>query len=375
MALIKHPLQTALTALNHAIERRRHPERFIMVDQTPHENIYHDGIMSVRYYQLPGDPLWLDDEPLTVSKEKKQIPVILVPALGINSWTFDIKPDRSLVRYLMARGYQVYVIDWGRPSESERNVSLDTYVNQWFPEAVNAVIAHAGTQEASLIGYCMGGLLCLMYLGCWHEAPIRNLATIASPINFHKSGPIGSFASLIRVPALKLQQRFETRLSPLDNRAFHVPGRLLSIGFKLTNPPAVLAAYLELVRNITDREYVTDYMTMGHWFNDMVDYPGGTVRELVEKMILANHLADGSMLVGRRTANLAMARANLLALASHDDKLVSVRAAKDILRITGSRDKRFATVPGGHAGILAGSRAPANTWRMIADWLADRSGG
>lgn len=365
--------RTGLRAVSHAVERRRHPQRFIRVDKTPWDEIYRDGIMAVRHYTLPPtDTVQVEEQALPIARETHRVPILLVPALGIHAWTFDIMPTRSMVRYLMARGFDVYLLDWGQPSHSDREITLDTYVNQWLPAAVEAVRSHAEAEEISLLGYCMGGLLCLMYMGA-HDAPVRNLITIASPVNFHKSGPYGKVLGLLSIPAMKMHDWFRMRLEPLDTQLFHVPGELLSLGFKMTNPPGVVQSYIDLVRNIGDREYITDYMTMGQWFNDMVDYPGGTVREVIEKMLIANGLAGGRIRIGERESDLSRIRCSLLAFAGATDRIVSISAAKDVMRVTGCTDKRFEVVPGGHAGVFAGGKAPDHTWRITADWLAERS--
>lgn len=367
-------LESGWRAVSHAVERRRHPQRFILNDKTPWVEIYRDGIMAVRHYTLPAmDAITVDDQTVPVSEQRHRVPVLLVPALGIQPWTWDLMPSRSMVRYLMARGYDVYLLDWGKPSLSQRSLGLDTYVNEWMPAAVKSVCEHAESDEVSLVGYCMGGLLCLMYLGAWPDAPVRNLSTIASPVNFHKSGPFGTIMALMSYPALKAHDWFQLRLEPLDTKLFHIPGSLLSLAFKMTNPPGVVSSYLDLVRNISDREYVTEYMTLGQWFNDMVDYPGATVREVIEKMVIRNSLAGGRIHIGERTADFNNIRCSLLAFAGTSDRIVSVHAARDIMRLTASTDKRFEVVPGGHAGVFAGSKAPSHAWRAIADWLAARS--
>jgi len=367
-------LESGWRAVSHAVERRRHPQRFILNDKTPWVEIYRDGIMAVRHYTLPAmDAITVDGQTVPVSEQRHRVPVLLVPALGIQPWTWDLMPSRSMVRYLMARGYDVYLLDWGKPSLSQRSLGLDTYVNEWMPAAVKSVCEHAEADEVSLVGYCMGGLLCLMYLGAWPDAPVRNLSTIASPVNFHKSGPFGTIMALMSYPALKAHDWFQLRLEPLDTKLFHIPGSLLSLAFKMTNPPGVVSSYLDLVRNISDREYVTEYMTLGQWFNDMVDYPGATVREVIEKMVIRNSLAGGRIHIGERTADFNNIRCSLLAFAGTSDRIVSVHAARDIMRLTASTDKRFEVVPGGHAGVFAGSKAPSHAWRAIADWLAARS--
>tara|TARA_B100000676_G_C17990571_1_gene794641 strand:+ start:322 stop:1446 length:1125 start_codon:yes stop_codon:yes gene_type:complete len=367
-------LKTSLRAVGHIVERRRHPQRFIQIDKCPWDEIYRDGIMAVRHYSLPPmSEIPVNDEMMPVERNKFRVPLILVPALGIHCWTYDLMPNRSMVRYLMARGYDIYLIDWGKPSQAERSLDLDTYVNRWLPAAVDRVREHSGQQQVNLLGYCMGGLLCLMYLGGHPDAPVRSLITIASPVNFHKSGPFGKILSLASIPAMQAHDWFKLRLKPLDDKLFHIPAGLLTFGFKMTNPPGVVQAYLELVKNIADREYVTEYMTMGQWFNDMVDYPGAVVREVIEKMILANSLAKGKIRIGDRNVDFSAIKQDLLAFAGTTDNIVSLRAAKEVMKLVGSQEKRFEEVPGGHAGVFSGSKAPSHAWRISADWLATRS--
>lgn len=371
---LRHQMQQGLTALGTAFERRRHPGHFILVDKTPWREIFRDGIMAVRHYSLPPmQSIPVEGQEVPVSDRKHRIPLLLIPALGIHCWTFDIMPSRSMVRYLMARGYEVYVIDWGEPSRSERNLSLSSYVNHWMPLAVKAVQEHSGAAQVNLLGYCMGGLLALMYLGSRRDAPVHAIATIASPVNFHKGGMLGQVSALLSQPALKIGEWFRIKADPFDSQFFHVPGKLVSLAFKMTNPPSVVTAYLDLVRHITDREYVTEYMTMGQWFNDMVDYPGATVREIIAKMVIGNSMANGQIQVGKCPVDFGSIRQDLLALAGKTDNICTIEAARDALRLVGSQDKRFEVMPGGHAGIFAGSKAPANTWRSIADWLDVRS--
>ena len=209
-------VKSSLRALSHMVERRRHPRRFIQTDKTPWDEIYRNGIMALRHYSLPPMArIPVGDEEIPVRREKHRIPLILVPALGIHCWTYDLMPNRSMVRYLMARGHDVYLIDWGQPSQADRDLDLDTYVNQWLPQVVERVREHTGSDQVNLLGYCMGGLLCMLYLGSHPGAPVRSLSTIASPVNFHKSGPFGKIFSLAAIPAMQAHDWFQVRLEPL----------------------------------------------------------------------------------------------------------------------------------------------------------------
>ena len=40
-------MKGSLQALSHALERRRHPHRFILTDKTPWVEVFRDGIMGL----------------------------------------------------------------------------------------------------------------------------------------------------------------------------------------------------------------------------------------------------------------------------------------------------------------------------------------
>ena len=47
-------------------------------------------------------------------------PVLLVYALINRPYILDLRPGNSFVRHLLERGYDVFLIDWGRPGWEDR---------------------------------------------------------------------------------------------------------------------------------------------------------------------------------------------------------------------------------------------------------------
>jgi len=357
-----------------AVERQLFSDNFIVSNQTPYDLIYSDRIMSVRHYlPLEEDEIHVGDEIVGVNRQRHRTPVVLVPPLAATSMIFDLLPQRSLVRFLLARGFDVYLIDWGDVTADHSDISLETYVLQWMPAALDAVRRDSGEKDVSLYAYCMGGLLSLMYAAVSQDPHIRNMVSVASPVDMHQSGVAGRVLSLVYRPARIVGQLLNVSLLNLPARFMHVPGWLNSLAFKVTSPMGSVISYLELLVNMWDREYVEVHTTMGQWFGKMVDYPGETIKGMVVHMMLNNRMARGRMRLGEQDAEFAHIHCAILAFAGDEDKLVSARSARHVLDIVSSEDKEFCVVPGGHAGVFAGSRAPAHTWAMSADWLAERS--
>lgn len=366
---------TSSAFVNNLVQRRTNKQKYLLQDTAAYDVILRDGLMSVRHYHPLTEPeVIIEGQVQPVSRARHRIPLVLVPPLGVFAWIFDLMADRSLVRYLLAHGYDVYLIDWGNPGRDDRFLTLDTYVGYWFPLAMAKIRAHSGSAQQSLLGYCMGGLLALFYLAHSGDKDVVNLVTIASPIDTHKA-PSGKVSALLEKPFNLVRRTTGFRLDSLDERLFHIPGPVLSVLFKLTNPIGTVSSYLELLRNMADDDYVARYMTMNEWFTNMPDYPGGTVQEVMRGIGIYNRMAHGEIRIGARRARLADVTCNLLAFAGDSDMIVSAPAAEAILDVVSSRDKSFHIVPGGHAGVFTGGKAAHTTWAISAGWLSTRSGG
>lgn len=363
-------LRQSFNYVRHAVERRARPERFIVADKTRHDVIFSDGLMELRYYPHDHQPFELDGETIFPTQHQHRTPILLVPPLGVFHWIYDLMAERSWVRFLNARGFQVYLVNWGAPDSDDAHLSLDIYVNRWMKAAVDHTLQHSGQPQLSLVGYCMGGLITLLHAGTHTDDQIRNIVTIASPIDFHASHGYGRVLQWLNkgMRAIPVPKGFQ-----VDPERFHVPGDMLSVLFKLTNPFAGVVSYFDLVRNLSDRDYVKAHLTTREWFNNMPDYPGATVQQLVFDFAIFNKLASGRIRIGSEVSDIKGIRSNLLAFAGKSDRIVSIDAARRIMDLVASPDRTFTVVPGGHAGVFAGGKAQEHTWALTAEWLAQRS--
>jgi|TARA_R110002049_G_scaffold108818_1_gene257349 polyhydroxyalkanoate synthase len=356
------------------VEQYVSAENFIVSNLSPYDEILSDGIMSVRHYHsLEESEIEMAGEKMPVSKKQFKVPVVLIPPLAATSMIFDLMPHRSIVRFFLAKGFDVYLIDWGDVTADHSNISLETYVMDWMPKALESVRECSQQKQLSIFSYCMGGLISLMYLATSEDTNVKNLITVASPIDMHQSGVAGKVLSAIYQPAQAISNILNFSLMDLPARYFHVPGWTSSLVFKMTNPMGLVISSYEKFLNLWDRDYLEESLTMSQWFDDMVDYPGETIREMSVNMMINNKMASGKMNIGSARAEFSRVQCSILAFAGDTDKLVSALSARKVLDIVSSEDKEFCIVPGGHAGVFAGSKAPENTWSISADWLAGRS--
>lgn len=351
-------------------------EQLVLSGLTDHEVIFEGDPMSVRYYSLDGvgEIDLADGSTLPVQPTKHPIPLVLVPPLGVTTETFDLMPNRSLVRYMAACGFKVYLVCWGVPERRHANLGMADYADRMMGQALQAVRQHSGSQEVSLMGWCMGGLLALLHAGLDGTQNIRNIVTVASPIDMRGGGLVAGVAQAINTPARLIRKYSDFSIYALNPQTLHAPGWVTSLAFKLTDPVGSVTTYWDLVTRLWDRGFVESHSTTSDYLNNMLSYPVGMVQDLVAKMAVGNQFAKGEFKVGQKMVRFRNIHAPMLVFAGESDVLVQASAARGILDLVDSRDTSFETAPGGHMGVILGAQAQSVVWARSANWLAPRSG-
>lgn len=365
--------QTALYSGN-AFDRVFRADRLVQAGKTSFETLHSDGLVSLRYYPpLEEDFIELDGEVIPVERNTHRTPVVIVPPLAVNMLIYDLFPQRSLVRFLRAKGFEVYLIDWGTPTRKHTHFNLETYVAELLPTCLRQIREHSGEQDLSLHGWSLGGMFTLFYAALSGDPHIRNAIVLGAPIDTHASGILGLMNQRLADIAGTVYRRTGFHLQNVKPQWFHSPGWVNAIAFKMTNPLVSATSYWELIVQLGDREFVSNHATTAAFLDHMVAYPGGIVQDTMVRVWIDNQLSKGKIQIGDEIAQLDNVNANLLALAGSEDTMVTPEAAERVMDHVNSEDKTFRVVPGGHMGILAGRKAPKQSWLEMADWLAERS--
>ncbi|WP_342708364.1 alpha/beta fold hydrolase [Bradyrhizobium sp. B124] len=113
--------------------------------------------------------------PTTPTVRKR--PLLITPPQINKYYALDLSPDKSMVRFLLESGFQVFAVSWRNPTAAYRDWGLDTYVAA-LDEAVDAAREISGSADISMMGSCSGGITSTAYfatLGSATEKKIKNL--------------------------------------------------------------------------------------------------------------------------------------------------------------------------------------------------------
>ncbi len=135
-------------------------------------------------------------------------PVMIVPPWINKYYILDLSERNSLIRWLVAQGYTVFVISWINPDESYRQTGYDDYVDcgpLWASEIIQSITKE---EKINAIGYCLGGTLLastLGYLETEEDQPnfISSATFLTTMIDFAEPGDLGVFVDEASVSQLE----------------------------------------------------------------------------------------------------------------------------------------------------------------------------
>ncbi len=316
--------------------------------------------------QTPRDLVWKRDKARLwryQSDERRfRPPILIVHSLVSKSYILDLLPGTSMIGYLLSEGFDVFLLDWVPPDPADAENTLETYVDEYIPAAIGALLDESGDDEITLIGYCYGGVLTLLLAAAHPELPIRNLMVMATPCDYREMGLMSNM--------------FRThRLSPDDviDETGLMPARSLDEGFQSLKPTEYVTQRVNFFQNLWNDEFVQGFLAIAIWARDQVAFPGGVFRQTVERLIRQNALYEGVIPHGHGEVRLEDIRCPFLNAYAEQDTITPAASSVPLTGLVGSDDVSELRLESGHIGFVAGRQAAKVARPQIREWLASHS--
>lgn len=354
------------------------------------------------------------------SKNNNDSPPLLIIYAQINRFhIMDIHPSRSVVKNLLSKGLDVYLLDWGYPRSKDKDVSLNDYV-QYVREAVqhihekisgnkkmeenasidrdrdrgivqfdskdktNKIIVNSsgpssnnkgividvaeGNGESeissknkiSILGYCWGGIIALIFTSLYSEH-IKNLTLMAVPVDLSKDKTIlSTWAKSIDVGKL------------VDEFA-HLDGQILDIGFGMRNPLRyTLDKYITVIKKYNDKEFIDLFIGVEKWLYDTPIVPARFFKQIIDECYKNNLLIQNRLKVNGNIVNLRNIHVPLLTIVAEKDDLVSPESTLEVNNHVSSKEKKTIESPGGHVSLCISKGAHGKLWPEAAEWILSK---
>lgn len=294
---------------------------------------------------------------------KIKTPILLVYALINKPYILDLTKGSSFVEYLVNRGFDVYLLDWGTPGYEDKNMKLDDYIMDYIPRAVQKVLRKSKVDEVSMLGYCMGGTMTSIFAALHPELPIKNIVFMTSPFDFENTGLYGEM----------LDEKYFNIDKVVDTLGL-IPPEMIDFGNKLIKPMSnIYGPYVSLVERADNDNFLKSWRLLQKWLNDGIPFPGEAYRQWIRDFYQKNKLIKGELVVRGQKVDLKNIKANVLNLSGVSDIIAQPHQVEALMDAISSKDKQYLNLPVGHTSITFGSKATKITYPTVSDWLEERS--
>ena len=292
------------------------------------------------------------------------VPILLVPPLMTTTDIFDLTSEHSLANTLLEAGFNVYLVDFGKPDRTDSELKLDDYVLNFLYRAVHMTKKHSGSDQVTLLGYCLGGTFSILYGSVSLDVrnDVKNVINIAGPVDLKYL----QFFNLLFKP-------FEKEWFALADKFGCIPKELLTFVFQLSDPVGYIRRPLHLINKAWDRDFLVKYQALSNFFSNFQNLPASTFKQAF-KAISSNALVLGKLKLLDQKINLGNFQANLLAFSGSRDVFIPSDSVKEVQKYISSKDFQYVELPFGHVSIMGSDRAKHTIWKTCVDWLRTRSG-
>jgi polyhydroxyalkanoate synthase len=321
------------------------------------------------------------------TKTVRSVPLLSVPPMVNRYYLVDLAPGRSLIEYLVQRGQQVFAMSWRNPGAAQRDWDLESYAESAL-EALEAVCAITGSEQAHLAGNCSGGALVASlaaHLG--EQERVAGIMLGVCVIDSERAGTASAFMN-----------REVAAASVADvARKGYLDGRALQGVFAWLRPNDLIWSYVVNNYLLGKQPPAFDIL---FWNADTTNLAAALHRDLAE-LALTNALAQpGAMTLLGTPIDLGTVTQDAYIVAGISDHITPWESCYKTTQLLGG-DIRFVLSTSGHVAALVnppgnpkatsrtgdgehppvaadwldGARKHTGTWWADWDaWLAERSG-
>lgn len=306
--------------------------------------------------QTPKEVVWTLNKaklyryiPVQPPEQRHRIPLLLVFAIMNKPTILDLRPGNSFVEYMVKQGYDVYLLDWGMPGPEDKHLKFDDYALEYLPRAIRKLKAVSGSDEFSMLGWCLGALISTIYASLRPDDGLKNLILLTAPLDFSDKSA-GGFIRWANDQNFNVQKLIEAY--------GNMPGGLIDYGAKALKPVEnYVGTYLNLWDNLDNPKVVEAWHAMNTWVRDIIPMAGGAYQQLITEFYRENRLMNGTLKIRGEQVDLARLRASVLNVTADADHITPTCQSESVMDKLGSEDKELFKLKGGHIGMMEIGRA------------------
>jgi polyhydroxyalkanoate synthase len=316
-------------------------------------------------------------------------PLLITPPQINKYYALDLSPEKSMVRFLLESGIQVFCVSWRNPTAANRDWGLDSYVAA-LDEAVDVAREVTGSDDISMMGSCSGGITSTAYFATLGSAAekIRNMVLAVCLLDPNTAGE-SAFGCLMTP---------ETMRAAKETSRFRgiVDGHELARMFAWMRPNDLIWNYWVNNYLLGNQPPAFDIL---YWNADTTRLPAGLHGDYLDLYFTNPFVNAGKLSLNGKTIDMSRIKADSYVIAGVTDHITPWKGVHKTAQIMGE-GTTFVLSNSGHlqsllnpptnpkasfmigavhpsgpdAFVAAAEKRKGSWWLDWRDWLHARSG-
>jgi polyhydroxyalkanoate synthase len=226
-------------------------------------------------------------------------PIVMIQPWINKYYIFDLSTHNSFVRYMVGRGFPVFITSWKNPDESLRQLTFEDYLFRGLLPAIETATNICGSPGVHAAGYCIGGTA-LAALMAWFNsdsrssptAPVATWSLFCALTDFSDPGMIGVFTGEDGIEMVE-------QLTDMDG---YLDSRYINTAFRLLNSDGLIWRYVANNYLFGQMPPKSDLL---YWNSDGTRLPQAMCSGYLKDFYLSNRLIrPKEMVLGNRPLDL-----------------------------------------------------------------------
>ena len=270
-------------------------------------------------------------------------PLVIFPPWINKFYILDLKPQNSLIKWIVDQGYTLFVVSWKNPDASYRNFGLSDYIQTGYLTALDQVKSITGEKEVNAVGYCIAGTtlaLTLALLQKRGDKSVKSATFFTTLTDFEDQGEVGVF----------LSNDFVDSIEEEVNRVGVLESFIMSRTFSFLRSNDLI--YGPAIKSYMMGEAPPAFDLL-FWNGDGTNLPACMAVEYLRGLCQENLFAREGFAVLGETVQIKDVKVPLCAIACETDHIAAWKTSYSGIQMMGSRSKKFILSESGHiAGII-----------------------
>jgi len=324
------------------------------------------------------------------TQQVHQIPLLIFPPWINKFYILDLRPENSMIRWLTAQGFTVFVTSWVNPDQRLTAKTFEDYMIEGVYAASEAVMKQCGVDRVNTVGYCIGGTLLsctLAYMAAKGDKRIASATFFAAQQDFSEAGDLLLFTDDAWIDDVEKQ---------MDAGGGILPGKSMADTFNALRGNDLIWSFF--VNNYLLGKEPKPFDLL-YWNSDQTRMPKTLHLYYLREFYRDNKLAKGELVLGGVKLELGQVKIPIFVQSSKEDHIAPLRSVFKGAQLFGGPTEFMMSGSGHIAGVInhpdakkyqhwtnpalpdsvddwiAGAKEhPGSWWPHWAAWLAEKSG-